>query len=300
MTVSLRRLLVGNAAGVTAYSLGGSSQATAAKIYPGVHMLSGEGDGPVAAIGRKRVCRLEPGEVACTLLDFAPSGVGVVLADSSVVVADRSGGTIVPLRVAGSTLKAGEPIPVGPQPRGNLLSFQGRLYVPIQRGLAVVDLVAKAKTAVIRLPTSAEDVWISPTGRLFATLPASDAVAVVDLASARPAAQLVEVGHRPQGIAGAGGTVYVANTADGTLTLLSATTGERLGEPRSIAALHDPVVAPTVATKLSNSSTATTVKFGITFAGPRLDGAGSQAQGQDSRRVGTGRGLARRHSNTRR
>ena len=42
----------------------------------------------------------------------------------------------------------------------------------------------------------------------------------------RARVRTVAAGHRPQGIAGAGRTVYVANAADGALTLLSAAAGK--------------------------------------------------------------------------
>jgi hypothetical protein len=215
---------------------------------------------------------VDPGIVACTqpAPKFAVTGAGVVRADSSVVLADGAAGTVVRYTNKGARLVAGKTLPAGPGAHGNLLTFRDRLYVPIQRGLAVVDLTGKAKPSVIRLPTSPAAIWISPTGRLFATLPAENAVAFVDLASARPAPQYVPVGKRPQGVAGIGGTVYVANTAERTLTLLSVATGRAVGDPRKVGVLRAPVVPQTVATSIAHKASTDGVVFTVAFSGPAL------------------------------
>ena len=210
-----------------------------AAALPGAGTLAGGDGAPVAAIASKRVCIVDPrpwrarrsasrraASASCepTRASWSPTPPGA-----------RSSR----LHRAGAALKPGPSIPVGAKPHGPLASFSGKVYVAITRGIAVVDLAGKAKTTVIRLPTSAAEIWISPAGRLFATLPASDAVAVVTLAAgARPVVRTVAAGHRPQGVAGAGGTVYVANAADGTVTLLAAGTGAAVGAAHRVAALQ--------------------------------------------------------------
>jgi hypothetical protein len=81
---------------------------------------------------------------------------------------------------------------------------------------------------------------------------------------------MVKVGHRPQGVAGVGRTVYVANTATGTVTRLSAATGEPLGAAHRVAALRAPVVRRLVASGVTHRATSERVVFTIAFAGGSL------------------------------
>jgi hypothetical protein len=160
LALSRGRLLFAGAAGVTAVTQGALAPLKAAAL-PGASMLAGGDGAPVAAIAGKRVCVVDPSLVACATLAFAPSGVGVVRADSSVVVADAAGGTVTRLRRGGSALKPGSAIPVGPGAHGPLLSFSGKVYVSVKRGIAVVDPSGKTKTTVIKMATSPSAIWIS-------------------------------------------------------------------------------------------------------------------------------------------
>jgi hypothetical protein len=80
----------------------------------------------------------------------------------------------------------------------------------------------------------------------------------------------VAAGKRPQGVAGASGTVYVANSADGTVTLLSAATGKAIGEPRGVAALKSAAARRTVAISVAHQANSATVVFRIAFSGGGL------------------------------
>ena len=88
---------------------------------------------------------------------------------------------------------------------------------------------------MIKLPVTPASVWVSPTsGRLFAALPATNRVAVLDTALARSPILMTRVGAKPIAVAGApaatGGStgIYVVNVGDRTITTLDALTGRAI------------------------------------------------------------------------
>ena len=137
VTVSGGRVYVADGEGVTARR--------AAKLAPvSVLPLRGEtafaAGGPLVVAGRGgRVCELTRGSPVCGRVGFGPTGVGASASGAVVFTADGAGGRIAILHRRGDRLIAADrPIPVA-RPHGELVFFRGRLYVPGQRAIAIVD-----------------------------------------------------------------------------------------------------------------------------------------------------------------
>ncbi len=160
---------------------------------------------------------------------FAPAGLGVA-AGGRVLVADRAGGKVELLTVNGGQLVAGPEHDAGSQPSGRLIAFRKNLFVPVARGVAVLDLATGGLRRTIELPARPSDIWVASTGRLFAALPSLGKVAVVDVTAPSQKPRLVKVA---KGVAGLGGgrlssgdeSVYAA-TLDGRVARLDPLTGE--------------------------------------------------------------------------
>ena len=200
--------------------------ATLAPIFVRAGSAAMLASAPLVATGRDgRVCELRAGSAICGRVGFAPTGLGA--SGTLVFAAGGSPGRVVVLRRSGGKLvPAGRPVAVS-RPYGQLVAFRGRVYVPSRRGIAVVDprqLVASS----IRLPVSPAAIWIAPTGRLYAALPATGRVAILD--RGRPP-RFVRVGGRPVAVAGTRATIFVAD-ASGRITRIDAATGARRGSAR--------------------------------------------------------------------
>jgi hypothetical protein len=156
LAVTRGRLLIASPGGVTALSQGSFAPVPAATALPGARLLAGGDGAPVLAVGTARACLVDPAVVACATPEpkFAVTGAGVVRADSGVVLANGAAGTLVRYVRKGDRLVPAETLSAGPGVHGNLLTFRDRLYAPVTRGIAVVDPAGKARTTVIRLPTS--------------------------------------------------------------------------------------------------------------------------------------------------
>lgn len=179
---------------------------------------------------RGQVCIARGGALEqCGKIGFVPSGLGVA-PGPVIVVSNAASGTVVPYRRQGGTLVAAPEISVGPKPHGNLLAFSGKLYVPIQRGVAVVDLGTLKRSGTIRLPATPANIWIVPSeGRLVAALYSQNKVAIVDTASPEDSPLLVSTGKRPVAVSGStGAVVYVVNEGDGTVARMNALNGSIL------------------------------------------------------------------------
>ena len=183
----------------------------------------------------------------CTALPFVPSGFGA--APGKVFVADGKAGTVEILPAA--TLGRTRPIRVGSYPHGRLIAFLQRLYVPIERGVAVVDLTTRRLLRTIPLVATPSDVWIVPTnGFLVATLYADNRVAILDTASSTGKPRLVDVPSRPVAVAGPPASagprndVYVLGAGNWTVSRLSSRTGKVLRSER-LPGLTTPTRPPT-------------------------------------------------------
>ena len=171
----------------------------------------------------------------CAALPFVPSGLGA--APGKVFVADRKAGTVEILPAA--TLGRSRPIRVGSDPHGRLIVFLQRLYVPVERGVAVVDLTTRRLLRTIPLAGTPSDIWIVPTnGFLVATLYAGNQVAILDTASSTGKPRLVDVPHRPVAVAGPPASagprndVYVLGAGNWTVSRVNSRTGKVLRSER--------------------------------------------------------------------
>src|SRR5205823_3006504 len=113
---------------------------------------------------------------------------------------------------------------------GILVASRGRLYVPVDRGVAIVDPLGGNLLRVIRLPVSPAAIWVGRfSGRLLAALYAGDRIAVVDTTSAGARPTFPTVVRKPVAIWGSGGVAYVVSVAERKVVRLDALTGDRLG-----------------------------------------------------------------------
>jgi DNA-binding beta-propeller fold protein YncE len=241
---------------------------------PGSRLLAAARTGA----GRGQLCVIsEAGLTPCADLGFAPTGLGVGPSDEA-FVADGAAGTVVRYRVGSDRLTPGGSIAVGPDPHALLLAYRGRLYVPLADSIRVVELSTSQPTARIELAARPESIWIAPsTGRLFATTPGSNEVALIDVTAPDAPAKTIATGSRPATVTGAvesqavGDTVYVANAGDGTITRLDPLGGEVLGTA-SVAGLAGgtPVLpARAVSVKVRETDTGDTAS--IRFGSGQLD-----------------------------
>jgi hypothetical protein len=222
--------------------------------------------GPLVAASRDgRVCELGHGFTVCGRVGFAPTGLGA--SGKLVFAAGSSPGRVVVLRRSGRSLVPAGRVAVA-RPHGELAFYRGRLYVPSQRGIAVVD-PRRLKASSIRLAVSPAAIWIAPAGRLYAALPATGRVAIVDTAAPQRTPQLVRVGGGPVALAGAGDTVFVADRS-GRITKIDA--GKLRGSARVLSAAGAPSRA--VLSRVREQTTGETSTLVLTIRGGRLDPSG--------------------------
>jgi Protein kinase domain len=227
------------------------------------------------AKGARRVCVVGSGPSLgpCVALPFAPAGLGVAPSGRVFVANAGSGAVATYLSTRDSLVAAGAPIPVGRRPHGRLLVHGGLLYVPVERGVAIVDPDSRRVTRTVKLPVTPSDVWIVPrTHRLFAALPGVDRVALLDTRSPARAPRLVAAGREPVAVAGGttSGVPVVVMSADGTATRLDARTGARLGAKR-ITVLGAPPPARLVLRRVAGTSAGDRLAIVLRFTGGRLD-----------------------------
>jgi hypothetical protein len=247
----------------------------AARAFGGASWVTETGSGPVAAAAtgkRGRLCVLaKSGAGRCVAMPFAPSGLGA--SGDTVYAADAAAGTIVSFSAAHGLARVGVPVRVGPGPHGTVLAFRGRLYVPVQRGIAVVDLSRRVRR--INLPVTPSSLWIvRRSGRLLAALPGVGEVALLDTAHGG-VPTLIPVDGTPVAIAGgaaaAGGEeVVVVGSRGGRVTRLNAQTGAVL-RSRSITQLVAAGPAPAVLRKATLARGGQTTTVALTLTGGRLD-----------------------------
>jgi hypothetical protein len=191
------KLVVADGSTLTSFTL--DTLRPVASMDSRASMIAGEAGAPAAAVLRTKtgakLCGLETSR--CAVLTFVPTGLGV--APGRIFVANGNGAV---QSFASSTLASSRPIQVGGRPHGRMLVFLDRLYVPIERGVAVVDLSTRTVRRV-PLPGTPSDIWIVPTnGLLVATLYNHDQLAIVDTAAQSAKPRIVALRGRPVAVSG--------------------------------------------------------------------------------------------------
>ena len=220
LALSGGKAYVADSSAVTSYALPGLTPSSAAR-FDGAIGLAG-GAGHVAVIGstgdkRGSICVIGGNKAnPCAGTPFTPAGLGAG-PDGTFYVADGGGGTVVPYARSGAGLLAGGPITLGAgsKPHGRLIVFRGKLYVPVSRGVAVVDIAGHRKSSTISLPTTPAAIWIVPHhGRLFAALYASNQVAMVDALVPGSKPELVAKITKPVDVGGSASMTMGTAVAD--------------------------------------------------------------------------------------
>src|SRR5439155_5202069 len=137
VTVSGGRVYVADGEGVTARRAAKLAPVSVLPLRDATAFAVG---GPLVVASRGgRVCELTRGPPVCGRVGFAPTGVGASASGAVVFAAEGARGGIAILHRRGDRLIAADrPIPVA-RPHGELVFFRGRLYVPGQRAIAIVD-----------------------------------------------------------------------------------------------------------------------------------------------------------------
>jgi hypothetical protein len=200
-------------------------------LEDGAFVAGGDGAPVVVAAASARggrLCELGPngGFVACLPLGFRPTGLGV--SPTRLVFASDERGYLQVFRASGRRLLPAGALSVGANPHGIFVPSRGRLYVPVERGVAVVDALGRNRLRVIHLPVTPAAIWASPySGRLFAALYATNQVADVDTTTESAATKLLANYERPVAVWGDAATNSVYVLGGGTVCKLDALTGTR-------------------------------------------------------------------------
>ena len=211
----------------------------------GATALAPLGASRVAAVtpeGGGRLCTVAATKIAaCASLGFAPSGLGVL--GNHLYVSNAATGTLVDFLDRGSSLDETRRIKVRGLRAGNPVAYGGKVYAPVERGIAVVPFGARRVSDRIALPATPTSLAVAPSsGRLFATLYSAGKLAIVDTAFARRSAAVVPTVKRPIAVTNAvevdgRPSVYVVSPSTGSVARHDAIDGRRLGEPVTVAAL---------------------------------------------------------------
>jgi hypothetical protein len=197
-----------------------------AKATGDLFIAGGEGE-PVYDVRPKPTRLCERDRPTCLRLGFRPTGLGAS-PTGEVFTADALGYVQVFRASAGRLIDSGA-IVVGPHPHGTLVASRGRLYVPIRRGVAVVDPIGRRLLRVIHLPVTPASIWVSPfSGKLFAALYAIDRIATVDTTLANGRTELFAGFSRPVAVWGGKDYVYEVNAGDETICRLDPLFATRL------------------------------------------------------------------------
>jgi len=152
--------------------------------------------------------------------------------------------------------------------------------VPVDENIAVIDLADNKVLLPIWTETTPASIWIVPfNGKLFATFPDTNEVAIIDTASPGDPPTRISVGKRPVAVAGAltsagsGDVVYVANAGDGTISLLDALTGEVVSSP-AVKSLGAETPGAITASSVSIEKSDRTITATIQLDGGKLDKRG--------------------------
>ena len=131
--------------------------------FPGAVTLIGGGNLALFALakaggGHGQLCRVTPQAVSpCASLPFAPAG-GAVYAPapgkSIVWLVDANTRTVVPNALGGGGLAGAGPVKLAAKPTGSPVVIGSKLYVPVTRGIAVVNLKTGKPVSTIALPAT--------------------------------------------------------------------------------------------------------------------------------------------------
>ncbi len=128
---------------------------------------------------------------------------------------DRASASVVPYTATKTTVTAGTPIKLPQQPQGDPVAIGSTLYVPVRRGIAVIDTATGKVISTIALPVSPLSLVANGKKQLFAALFSTNQVAALTLSKpgATPTIKLVDVQKGPVALASSGGSIYVVNGA---------------------------------------------------------------------------------------
>jgi predicted Ser/Thr protein kinase len=273
-------LIVADGEAVSVYQSAGLEPKGAARFDEGA-LLAARGGTVAAARGRGaaggRLCvlsdtRLDP----CLDLDFRPAGIGITTDGSRILIASGSGEpTVVPFGVEADRLVEQEPIALEAKPTGAPVEFRGSVYVPVEGGVAVIDLAASSVSSSIALPATPAAIAIAASsGKLFAALPGANQVAVLDTLDSQAEPALEAVGEQPAALTGRGDVVYVLNAGDGSITRLDALTGDVLGTARIPALGREGSPKPVDVARMRMEESSKAVTVTLELDGGRLPASG--------------------------
>src|SRR4029077_9660395 len=123
---------------------------------------------------------------------------------SIVWLVDANARTVVPNALGGGGRAGAGPVKLAAKPTGSPVVIGSKLYVPVTRGIAVVDLKTGKPVSTIALPATPVALAVGPGNRLFAALFSSGKVAVIAQGK-KPV--LVAAGNGPVALATAAGNV---------------------------------------------------------------------------------------------
>ncbi len=227
VVASRGRAYVGDDAGLKQIGPGGVVKETP---MPGIVAAAGDEDSPLVVATARRLCEIGAGGGRGPCGDIGFRAVALGSSPTGAIFAADDHGAVAVYRLRGDRLVYSGTAALNlPRPHGTLVSSRGRLYVPIERGVAVVDPLNRKLLRVIHLPVTPSAIWVGRfSGQLFATLYAQDRLAVVDtLHDAAP--RLLPGYSRPVAVWGSEGNAYVYGAGDRMLCRLDALTGARLG-----------------------------------------------------------------------
>jgi Protein kinase domain len=237
-------------------------------------LLGGGGKAPLVAATGHRLCLVGvSGPGPCVRAAFAPTGVGAS-PGGTILAVDGAHGTLVSFQRSGKKLAPkGAAIPVGKRAHGPVVVVGTRAYVPVSRGLAIVDLASHRVTSTVPLQvTPGAPALVA--GTLVAPLPARNGVALVSTKpGAKAAPAFVATGPLASiATAGSGSVAYVAN-GDGTVTLVDVAKAKALRRLR-VSALRGAAVVKAVLRRGSASTAGGKVVLTLHLGTGALDASG--------------------------
>ncbi len=208
----------------------GSFTAARTLTLDGVDFIAGGGDAPIAMSARSdkgnRLCEVGPsgGLLPCLTLAFRPTGLGV--SPTGTVFASDGRGYLQVFKPSRQGLLPASPLAVLARPHGLFVPSRGRLYVPVKRGIAVVDVLGQRVLRTIHLPVTPAAIWVSDrSGQLFAALYATNEVAEVDTTKNSAPTRFLKGYTRPVAVWGDAPAGWVYVVGGGQVCKLDALTG---------------------------------------------------------------------------